>query len=66
VGSVAVRLFIEKYQPKICFTGHIHESVGVDKIGDTHIINPGMLNRGCFAYAEIGENVDTLEIRRIT
>ncbi len=66
VGSVAVRSFIEKYQPKICFTGHIHESVGVDKIGDTHIINPGMLNRGCFAYAEIGEIVETLEIRRIT
>jgi len=66
VGSIAVRDFIEKHQPRICFTGHIHESIGVDKIGDTHIINPGMLSRGCYAYAEFGENVETIEIRKIT
>lgn len=65
VGSSAVRNFIENHQPIICFTGHIHESVGVDKIDDTHIINPGMLNKGCYAYAEFNENVETIEIRKI-
>ena len=66
VGSSAVRNFIERHQPVICFTGHIHESIGVDKIGDTQIINPGMLIRGRYAYAEISEKVETIEIRRIT
>jgi Icc-related predicted phosphoesterase len=65
VGSNSVRNFIEKHQPLICFTGHIHESIGVDKIGDTYIINPGMLNKECYAYAEINEKVETIEIRGI-
>lgn len=65
VGSVAVREFIEKRQPRICFTGHIHESVGVDMIGDTHIINPGMLSRGRYAHAEINDDVATIEVREI-
>ncbi|GAH46051.1 unnamed protein product, partial [marine sediment metagenome] len=47
VGSTAVREFIEKYQPDLCVTGHIHEAKGEDYIGRTLIINPGMLkNRG--------------------
>jgi len=65
VGSIAVREFIEKHQPKICFTGHIHESTGVDKIDDTYVINPGKLNKGYYAYAEIHEIVETIEIRSI-
>jgi hypothetical protein len=65
VGSISVREFIEKHQPKICFTGHIHESIGVDRIGDTYIINPGMLNKGCYAYVKINETVETVEIRNI-
>jgi len=66
VGSLAVRRFIEARQPMVCFTGHIHESKAVDTIGPTHIINPGMLTHGYYAYAEIGaKGVETLEIRSI-
>jgi hypothetical protein len=65
VGSFAVRRFIEKHQPRICFTGHIHESIGMDQIGDTYIINPGKLNKGHYAYAEINEIVEKIEIRSI-
>jgi len=43
VGSTAIREFIEKKQPDFCFTGHIHESRGEDRIGRTLILNPGML-----------------------
>ncbi|MDL2267264.1 metallophosphoesterase [Desulfovibrio sp. OttesenSCG-928-G15] len=45
-GSVAVREFIEKHQPALCLCGHIHESVGEDHIGNTHVINPGDLQGG--------------------
>lgn len=46
VGSRAVREFIENHQPDLCITGHIHEARGEDRIGSTHIINPGMLKNG--------------------
>ena len=41
VGSEAVREIIEKYQPPLSLHGHIHESRGQTKIGDTIAINPG-------------------------
>lgn len=67
VGSTAVRAFIERVQPLICFTGHIHEAQGIESIGRTQIINPGPIWQShAYAYAEIeaGE-VKTLEIRQI-
>jgi Icc-related predicted phosphoesterase len=64
VGSKSVRSFIEKIQPLICFTGHIHEGAGIDTIGITKIINPGPVWKGQYGYAEIVEKqVSCLEIR---
>lgn len=63
VGSQSVRDYIEKHQPLICFTGHIHEAIGIDTIGATRICNPGPVWKG-YAYAEIVDGeVITLEIR---
>ncbi len=67
VGSKAVREFIERVQPLLAFTGHIHEDVGIERIGETQVINPGPFWRsGKYAYAEIenGE-VITLELRSV-
>ena len=41
VGSVAVRKLIETYQPVLAIHGHIHESGGERRIGETLCINPG-------------------------
>ena len=41
VGSTAVRRIIEDYQPVVAIHGHIHESGGERKIGNTLCINPG-------------------------
>jgi uncharacterized protein len=41
VGSTAVRRIIEDYQPVLTIHGHIHESGGERKIGETLAINPG-------------------------
>ncbi|MEM1988641.1 MAG: metallophosphoesterase [Candidatus Woesearchaeota archaeon] len=42
VGNLEFRKFIEKYQPKFAFSGHLHENFQVkDKIGNTILINPG-------------------------
>lgn len=41
VGSKAVRAALEKYQPLLGLHGHIHESDGLERLGETVIINPG-------------------------
>ena len=53
VGSRAVRDFIERVQPAVCLTGHIHESMAVDAIGRTVVVNPGALAGGGYARIEL-------------
>jgi len=65
VGSRAVRAFIEAVQPVVCFTGHIHEGIGIDTIGVTRIVNPGPLSSGGYAYAEITRWGIQVECRRV-
>jgi uncharacterized protein len=67
VGSHAVREFIERVQPLICFCGHIHEAIDVDRIGQTYIVNPGPLwQSNQYAFAEVVDGkVITVELRAI-
>lgn len=66
VGSPALRHFIEKRRPLICFTGHIHEAIGTDLVGTTPIVNPGPARNGYFALAEItsSRGVISLELMK--
>jgi Icc-related predicted phosphoesterase len=41
VGSTEVRAAILKYQPMLSVHGHIHESKGIKKMGQTLAMNPG-------------------------
>ncbi|HEV3103016.1 MAG TPA: metallophosphoesterase, partial [Candidatus Dormibacteraeota bacterium] len=41
VGSKAVRNAIKQYRPVVGLHGHIHESKGAQKIGETMCFNPG-------------------------
>jgi hypothetical protein len=52
VGSPGVRAFIERARPALVLTGHIHESRAVDRIGQSTVINPGMLAGGGFVRIE--------------
>ena len=52
VGSPAVRTFIEKHRPQVCVVGHIHEGRGVDRVGDTTVLNPGALRDGGYVVVE--------------
>ena len=53
VGSSTVRKFIEKRKPQVCISGHIHESRGKDKIGDTMVLNAGMFRDGWYIEIDI-------------
>jgi len=56
VGSKEIRKFIQEKKPLVVLTGHIHESSGVDKIGESVIVNPGPASKGRYAVIEIDEN----------
>lgn len=66
VGSRAVREFIEKYQPDLCITGHIHEASGEDSIGRTKIINPGPFFEGGFVVINVEGGKFEAELRYFT
>lgn len=55
VGSEAVRRFIETKKPQAAICAHIHEARGVDRIGDTKIVNPGRFPEGYCGLIEITE-----------
>jgi uncharacterized protein len=40
-GSRAVRDAIERYRPMLGLHGHVHESPGAERLGDTLCLNPG-------------------------
>jgi len=61
VGSKALREFIERNQPPLVVTGHIHEARSVDRVGKTVIVNPGPLFRGYYAVIELNEATKKVE-----
>ncbi len=64
VGSRTVREFIERHKPLVCFTGHIHEAPGIDTLGGTKIVNPGPLGTRSYAFLDITDGINELEIRK--
>ena len=62
VGSRSVRSFITQYRPVICFTGHIHEGIGVDTLGNTVVVNPGPLNGFHVVRADLSTNPPEVEV----
>ncbi len=57
VGSEALRECLEEYQPDICICGHIHESVGQQKLGRTLVVNPGSFLHGAYAILRIDKEI---------
>lgn len=49
VGSSSVRKFIEQVHPRLVISGHVHESQGMDEIGESTIINTGPAKGGHYA-----------------
>lgn len=64
VGSAAVRHFIERHRPIVCFSGHIHEAQGIDRLSGTLLINPGPFLDGRYAWVELDDRECRAENRR--
>jgi Icc-related predicted phosphoesterase len=52
VGSPAVRAFIEQHRPDVAVVGHIHEGRGVERVGQTLVLNAGALRDGGYVMLE--------------
>lgn len=65
VGSRAIRAFIERVEPIVCFTGHIHEARSISRLGRTVIVNPGPWAAGNYAVAEIRDLNVMAELRSL-
>lgn len=57
-GSQMFTDFIKENQPVAVVCGHIHEGKGVEKIGETVVINPGCLQEGNYGWLEVEKNSD--------
>ncbi len=64
IGSPAVRAFIERVQPDVCLTGHIHEAIGLEYIGKTAVVNPGPFSSGGYAVIRNGTKALSAELVR--
>lgn len=62
-GSEAIRSFIEKNKPMVAVSGHVHEAVGVDRIGETTVVNPGAFRDGSYAYIMVDTEVRQVAVR---
>ncbi|MEM1569502.1 MAG: metallophosphoesterase [Candidatus Bathyarchaeia archaeon] len=54
-GSRALRKFIEEYKPLAVVHGHIHEARGMDRLGETLIVNPGPAKQNFYAILELND-----------
>lgn len=66
VGSEAVRSFIDRHKPLLCLTGHIHEATGLERLGDSVVVNPGPFAQGYYLRAEVaGSTLVDVALRRV-
>jgi Icc-related predicted phosphoesterase len=65
IGSTSVRSIIEKMQPLVAVSGHVHESRAIDSIGKTQLLNPGPLKEGYYGTIKIDGQVVKVELKEI-
>lgn len=53
LGSKMISTLIRKYRPLLYIGGHMHESLGKDRIGKTILVNPGAAHEGKAAIIEL-------------
>ena len=64
-GSQKFTDFIKANKPLAVVCGHIHEGAGIEKIGDTVVINPGSLGEAqTYAWLELSKAGDVWKVEK--
>ena len=58
VGSHGVFKIIDEFKPDINLCGHVHEAKSISKIGNTDVVNPGMLKDNGAVLITIKDNLN--------
>lgn len=61
VGSKSLRAAVERHQPDLVFSGHIHESIGAGTVGPTRVVNPGPWFQGRSVVIEADPDTGSVE-----
>ncbi len=56
-GSKAVREAVDRFQPRLVMTGHIHEARGISR-GPTTVVNPGFAAKGELAIVNLDGEIE--------
>lgn len=62
VGSRSLRAAVERHQPDLVFSGHVHEAAGEDAIGRTRVVNPGPWFQGRSVVIEADPETGSVEL----
>lgn len=65
VGSRAVRAHVERTQPSLVLSGHIHEARGVGSVGSVPVLNPGPFVAGGFVRIQFDAGQPRATFERI-
>ncbi len=57
IGLKEVRELVLAKKPKLVLCGHVHESPGVTRLGDSLVVNPGPARDGRYAIIEYPDRV---------
>ena len=57
---------VDREQPLLAVSGHIHEATGTDQIDNCTLVNPGPFKLGDYACAEIVDSRVTVQCRQVS
>jgi Icc-related predicted phosphoesterase len=63
IARVLERAFIERHRPDVAVVGHIHEGRGVERLGDTLVLNAGALRDGGYVVVEESPDAIAADLR---
>jgi len=56
-GSKSILKIVQEFAPRLALAGHMHESRGVTKLGETVCVNPGSARNGFYASIWLGDEI---------
>jgi len=60
IGSAMVLRLVQRFNPRLVISGHVHENRGFENLGGTVFVNPGPAKHGFAAMIDISDKVHVI------